>query len=81
MTDGVPERDIVASVARTALRTKLHTVLADQVRALRRAAARVALQLACSLPPRARTSPAPAAALLTYRRAPLPRRAADGHRG
>ena len=35
MTDGMPERDIVLQVARTALRTKLHTQLADQVRGAR----------------------------------------------
>ena len=40
MTDGAPDRDIVASVARTALRTKLHTQLADQARRRRRAALR-----------------------------------------
>ena len=32
MTDGAPDRDIVVSVARTALRTKLHAQLADQAR-------------------------------------------------
>jgi hypothetical protein len=32
MTDGAPDRDVVASVARTALRTKLHAVMADQAR-------------------------------------------------
>jgi hypothetical protein len=50
MTDGVPERDIVASVARTALRTKLHNVLADQARGVAcrlRAAALVRSHLMC----------------------------------
>ena len=32
VTAGVPERDVVLQVARTALRTKLHTQLADQAR-------------------------------------------------
>lgn len=36
MTGGVPDRDIVVQVARTALRTKLHTQLADQARGTRR---------------------------------------------
>jgi len=36
MTGGVPDRDIVVQVARTALRTKLHTQLADQARCTRR---------------------------------------------
>jgi T-complex protein 1 subunit zeta len=32
MTGGVPDRDVTLQVARTALRTKLHTQLADQAR-------------------------------------------------